>query len=452
MPILLAQLRSWLSKPRLTPSSEDSKMRPSQSLAAMIAAPAIMLVLALGAFQPTAAAAGVLPTGPKAGDMDLSPFYRWDAALPAKPGAVLRTEPMPAQPEITAAATGKRLLYTSTDVRWGSGPIAVSGALYLPKGSPPKGGWPLMAWAHGTLGIADVCAPSWTGFRPRDATYIDRWLQSGFAVVATDYQGLGGPGPHPYLYWQAEGRSVLDSVRAALADEPGLISNQVLIAGQSQGGSAALGAARLAQAYAPELKVLGVVATGPNSTFPGGPISLPVRNSANMFLSFASGGLRDDGPPVEAIATAQGRKLLDIARQACSKEIAMAARALKIGALSDAFSIPQSQLAALRIPVTDQPMEAIGAPIMIGTGLADDTVPTARQYAVVSALCASGNTVVWGRYDGLGHDGALHGSFDQSLAFAQALLAGAPAPSSCSNLSPPAPSGPLKSDAPFNDD
>lgn len=427
-------------------------MRPSQSLAAMIATPAMMLLLAMGALQPAAAVAGVLPTGPKAGDMDLSPFYRWDAALPAKPGAVLRTEPMPAQSDITAAATGKRLLYTSTDVRWDSGQIPVSGTLYVPKGPPPKGGWPLVAWAHGTLGIADICAPSWTGFRPRDATYIDRWLKAGFAVVATDYQGLGGPGPHPYLYWQAEGRSVLDSVRAALADAPGLISNQILIAGQSQGGSAALGAARLAEVYAPELKVAGVVATGPNSTFPGGPIALPVRNSANMFLSFASGGLRDDGPPIEAIVTAQGGKLLDTARQACTKEIGMAARELKIGALSDAFSIPPSELAALRIPVTDQPMGMIGAPIMIGTGLADDTVPPARQYAVVSALCASGNRVVWGRYDGLGHDGALHGSFDQSLAFARSVLASDAVASSCSNLSPPGPSGPLKPDAPFNDD
>ena len=71
-----------------------------------------------------------------------------------------------------------------------------------------------MAWAHGTTGIADVCAPSWRGNSERDKEYLDAWLKSGFAVVATDYQGLGTPGVHPYLLWRPEGYSVLDSVRA----------------------------------------------------------------------------------------------------------------------------------------------------------------------------------------------------------------------------------------------
>jgi dipeptidyl aminopeptidase/acylaminoacyl peptidase len=137
------------------------------------------------------------------GDQTLSPFYRWDAALPDKPGIMLREEPMTRQPEIVAGQS-RRILYTSRDVRWNAGIVPVSGTLYFPQGKPPPGGWPLIAWAHGTLGVADACAPSWTG-TPRDASYLNKWLQQGFAVVATDYQGLGGPGPHPYLIWQAEG-------------------------------------------------------------------------------------------------------------------------------------------------------------------------------------------------------------------------------------------------------
>ena len=73
-----------------------------------------------------------LPTGPAAGDQPLSPFYRWDAALPGKPGVLLRAQPQPAQPEIDAATVAQRILYTSTDVRWNSGQVAVSGTLYLP--------------------------------------------------------------------------------------------------------------------------------------------------------------------------------------------------------------------------------------------------------------------------------------------------------------------------------
>lgn len=158
-------------------------------------------VLVIGVLPVAAAVAQVqagnpqLTTGPKAGDQDLSPFYRWTEALPGRPGVMLREEAMPAQPEITSAA--KRILYTSADARWRSGIIPVSGTLYLPTGEPPRGGWPLVAWAHGTLGVADSCAPSWTGHKPRDATYINSWLKNGFAVVASDYQGLGGPGPIP---------------------------------------------------------------------------------------------------------------------------------------------------------------------------------------------------------------------------------------------------------------
>ena len=38
--------------------------------------------------------------------------------------------------------------------------VAVSGTVAVPKGKAPKGGWPVITWAHGTVGIADACAPS----------------------------------------------------------------------------------------------------------------------------------------------------------------------------------------------------------------------------------------------------------------------------------------------------
>ena len=312
--------------------------------------------LALAAVVSAVSAQGPLPVGTVAGDAELSSFYRAADPLPKDSGVLLREEAMPAQAEIDAATEGRRILYTSTDVRWQTGQIPVSGAFWLPAGRVPAGGWPIMAWAHGTLGIADVCAPSWTGFRPRDATYINRWLNAGFAVVVTDYQGLGGPGPHPYLNWQAEGRSVLDSVRAVLAARPKQVSNRILLSGQSQGSGAAVGAARLAREYAPDLKVLGVVATGLVSTFPDGPVPQPVRNSSNMFLSFAAGGLRDGGPPIDDIVSDKGRQLLEVARSGCTGDVVRLARKLRVANLSEAFSISMERLAELRIPVTDMPM------------------------------------------------------------------------------------------------
>jgi Secretory lipase len=77
----------------------------------------------------------------------------------------------------------------------------------------------LPAWAHGTVGSADVCAPSWAGRSERDITYLNPWLDQGYAVVASDYQGLGTPGGHPCLTTRPEAYSVLDSVRAVEGGE-----------------------------------------------------------------------------------------------------------------------------------------------------------------------------------------------------------------------------------------
>ncbi|MFL6608003.1 MAG: lipase family protein [Pseudomonas sp.] len=397
-------------------------------------------------------AAGTLPVGPAAGDMELSAFYRWPEAMPALPGGLLRSESLPVQAQMPAAAQALRLLYSSSDERWHSGLVAVSGALYLPTGTPPAEGWPLLAWAHGTLGIADACAPSWTGLRDRDAAYINRWLARGFAVVVTDYQGLGGPGPHPYTFWQAEGRSVIDSIRAARAIRPGLIANRTFLAGQSQGGGAALGAAILAASYAPELSILGALLTAPNSTFPQGPISLPPRQSNTVFLALASGGLRDDGPRVEDILTTKGLQLLAVARQGCTRDVALKSKALQISSFAELLTITPETLAGLRIPTTDMPQASIAFPLLIATGQADHTITPERQYAVAAALCAAGNAVTWRMYEGLGHDGVLHGSLEDALAFVGARLGGQDAGSNCATLQWPGPPGERNPDALFNDD
>ena len=193
----------------------------------------------------------------------------------------------------------------------------------------------------------------------------------------------------------------------------------------------------LAHEYAPEVQVLGNVASGSNSTIPDGPVALPVRNSSNMFLSFASAGLRDEGPKIDDIVSPRGRQLLDMARRACTDELAALARSLKVRNLSDTLAISLEELAPNRIPVTDMPMRPINVPLLIATGMADDTVEPLRQYAVVAALCASKNNVSWRRYEGLDHDEALNGLFDDSLAFARSLLAGATVSGNCPEISPP---------------
>ena len=91
-----------------------------------------------------------------------------------------------------------------------------------------------------TTGVADICAPSrdYVGSPANTGeSYINddlnAWLRAGYAVVRTDYEGLGTPGKHPYLIGTSEGHSVLDIVAAARQLDP-KISKRYLIAGHSR--------------------------------------------------------------------------------------------------------------------------------------------------------------------------------------------------------------------------
>lgn len=397
-----------------------------------------------------------LPTGPAAGDQALSPFYQWRGALPPRAGVMLRTEPLAPQAELTAAGLSERILYSSTDARWQSGIIPVSGTLYLPRGEAPKGGWPLVAWAHGTLGIADGCAPSWAQHRPRDATYLNRWLENGYAVVATDYQGLGGPGPHPYLIWQAEGRSILDSIRAALHAHPDRIANQVIITGQSQGSGSSIGASRIAADYAPELKIRAAIATGVVSSFPDGPYKLQDTalgaGSPSRFtvLRLIGGSLPDGGPPPDSLMSEKGRAVLQAARNGCVDEMRGIEQREKIDA-GNAFAMEPARLEAMLKPATDMSPVKIGFPLFLGTGLADRTLPPRRQYAAAVALCSAGNALTWKTYPGITHNGTVNAAFDDELAFVRHILGGAQGASNCQALVEPGAPGTPASGIRFND-
>jgi len=397
-----------------------------------------------------------MPTGQAAGDRALSPFYAWTASLPSQPGVMLRTESVSAQPELNAAAVAQRILYTSTDVRWKAGIVPVSGTLYLPRGTPPPGGWPLLAWAHGTLGVADVCAPSWAQHRPRDATYLNRWLDQGFAVVATDYQGLGGPGPHPYLIWEAEGRSVLDSVRAALSAHAGRIANAVVISGQSQGAGSALGASRIAPSYAPEIGLRATIATGIVTTFPDGPQklpdSIPGSGAPSRFtmLRLIGGSIPDGEPSADSLVSERGRALLALAREACVDEMRVFEQKERLD-LTSAFRVEPARLQALMSPVTDMSAVRLPAPVFLGTGLADRTIPPRRQHAAAAALCAAGNPLVWKTYAGITHNGIVNAAFDDEVAFVRRALSSPANESNCSTLTEPGAAGPATAGIPFND-
>lgn len=232
-----------------------------------VAVSALALVLAGcgGGISNDDATSGPVPVVNAAvGDGGVPSFYVWTSRVPGTPGRLLRQEALDENLTLDNSNASKnvRMLYTSTDGVDGKTPIAVSGAVYFPKGIAPSGGWPIIAWTHGTVGVADVCAQSFRERSDRDKSYLGTLIGQGYAVVATDYQGLGTPGPHPYELTRAEAYSELDMLRAALRTYPSLLANKIAVVGQSQGSGATIGTLNFGPKYSPELNLVGGVATG----------------------------------------------------------------------------------------------------------------------------------------------------------------------------------------------
>ena len=179
----------------------------------------------------------------------LDAFYDVPDPLPAgEPGDVIRTMAV----EGPEGEPGLRIMYLSSDaeddVRVGTGVV------YAPDGEAPSEGWPIVAWAHGTSGLAAECAPS----------RADAPSSPGFGVegirFAADYLGLGPNGElHPYLSKAAEANAIVDGVAAVRSLDLGAGDRWVVV-GVSQGGHAALATGEVAAERLPDAELLGVVA------------------------------------------------------------------------------------------------------------------------------------------------------------------------------------------------
>lgn len=392
-----------------------------------------------------AVAAGVrAPTpDPLQGDGRVSAFYTWDDEIPAQPGELLRSERLPSTLGLASAGQQLRLLYSSTDGVDGKTPIAVSGALFLPKGQAPQGGWPIVAWGHGTFGMADICAPSWFGRSYRDVRYLNAWLQQGFAVVATDYQGLGTPGPNPQLNNRSNSYTMLDSVRAVLHSVPGL-ANQVVLVGQSQGGSAVVAAAGYASSYAPDLDIRGTVATGviynasrqtlaTLAPFQSAYHRDPNRVDATLayqFYSVLSAQQIEPGLKASEVLTDTALPLLEQSRISC---LASLEDDSALAQLTNANTVKpggDARLQAWWNEYLKYPTLKIKTPLFIGIGADDGLAPL--ELALAKDACAAGTTVEAHLYAGREHNGTVNSSLEDSIPFVRKVLSGETITPECS--------------------
>ena len=141
--------------------------------------------------------------------------------------------------------------------------VQATSLVFTPKTPVPKDGWPIVIWAHGTTGVADICAPSRLALGSDVKNMISKFLAEGYVVVAPDYAGLGSGGDHRFLNVKSEAYSITDAVVAARNWLGTKASKQWVTVGHSQGGQAALGAAQYASRA--QLNYKGTVAVAPAS-------------------------------------------------------------------------------------------------------------------------------------------------------------------------------------------
>ncbi len=188
----------------------------------------------------------------------LDPFYTPPNPLVGKPGDIIRSEPLTGFN--IKNGSGYRILYLSQGP---TGELRASGGMvFVPTTASPKDR-PVVAYAHGTSGFGDACAPSRNSETPVNQPFIQTIIDLGYVFTATDYVGLGTPGDPYYLIGKSEANDIVNSVRAAQSFPGSKASNRYAVMGHSQGGHSAIWTGALSKKIAPELDLVGVTATAP---------------------------------------------------------------------------------------------------------------------------------------------------------------------------------------------
>jgi len=362
-----------------------------------------------------------------------STFYRTlEAGERVAPGKLVRAEPATdflLPPGVSAI----RILYGT---RTASNDEALASAVVLvPNGPPPANGWPLLAWAHGTSGVAMECAPSLMKslFYDWEGLYV--YVTMGYAVVATDYTGLGTAGRHAYLDFRSNAADVINSVPAAHAAVPALGRKWVAI-GHSQGGLAVLGVEELEAAKA-DSGFLGTVSLA-GASDPGDAIDNALKIGQpvlNGLIAFWVYGAQTLNPELELQRVLTPKALTvykGSVEHGCSEASGAFSELRTDEMLQPGWrGVPQVRAFLERNRPGVRPTR--GPMLLLGGG--DDVLFTeAASRKVAQRICEAGGHMQRTVYPGLGHDPLVYGSLADQMRWIADRFAGKAAPDNCPEL------------------
>jgi len=410
----------------------DSSWSGSRAvIGALVLTPALLLAACSGSESgsepesPTSSTTIVEPTS----NIALAPFagddlYATPDPIPAGDhGTLLRYE------EVTGVdvpgGTAYRIMYLSESLQGEA--IVVTGIASVPTADAPDDGRPMITIAHGTTGIADECAPSKDPERS-EFTLVAGAVGDEYLVAATDYEGLGTPGRHPYLVGESEGRSSIDALLAA-RQLPGADSgDRFATTGYSQGGHGALWASQVAAEWAPDLEVV--------ATFAGAPASetdVVLTASARIpalagFTYMIVAGFAAAYPEADPalFLTEKGVELLDAVDTGCASDTFAAVAGTPVNELlrDDAGSVePWKTLGKANNAGTEKTNDA---PTLVVHSRADETVPLVFSELLLGRMCNNDQVVERRLIDGGGHGAAAIPAYQQALEWIGARFASDP--------------------------
>jgi pimeloyl-ACP methyl ester carboxylesterase len=328
-------------------------------------------------------------------------FYAATGATPSRPGTLLKQEPF--ERGVPDGARGWRILYATTRA---DGAPAVASAVVVASRPPTSAPMPVIAWTHGTTGVASGCAPSLLDDPFANVPALKELLASGGIYVASDYVGLGSAGPHPYLIGEETARSVLDSIRASRQMKDVTVDPRTVVWGHSQGGHAALWTGILAPTYAPDVEIRGVAGIAPATNLRELIEAVQSTPIGRILSSYILSAYSAEYPDVSLEAyTACTKRIAaaDLAGRCLAESGALFSAAQAMLMKGSLFGSPPGEGALGRHLEQNAPDRLLTQPLLVAQGLADQLVRPDIQARFVDRRCAAGQDLEYRTYPGLDH-------------------------------------------------
>lgn len=339
----------------------------------------------------------------------------------AKPGDVLKFEPFNVSTlSIPPDLTAYRIQYVSTGMNGET--VPATAFITLPYMTFPGQKPRLMAFAHGTIGVTPSCAPS-SSYNFYDYYTWQMLAVAGYAVVGTDYTGLGNNyTAHKYVNCVLNSEDTYWSVIAARRAFPNTFTRRWAAMGHSQGGGTVWGLSENPRVTDSESgEYIGSVAVAPAARIFDQALEsaryqeLSAEASSAKFMSLIAKGVQAVNPPSTKIdffsdAALKRTELID-KLQLCLRGSGSVTADLPLAGIKNSTALQNSeQLKDFQKKYGAAQGKKASRDLLVLQGMADGTVNYNATKISYHAACEAGNSVRLSLYPGLDHQPVLTAS------------------------------------------